>query len=107
MTRRSTDGYLGGMGMVVAAVVVVCLVLAGSGVVAAGVQSEETTTSNVSSSVDAAQAQNDRVSSLAGLADGTVVQYLAGIGLGAGVGLCLGGIVMYEHQSRRIEDTFE
>ncbi|MFC6955184.1 hypothetical protein [Halorubellus litoreus] len=107
MTRRSDGGSLGGVRVILACLVLGCLVLAGAGAVTATVQSEETTTSNVSASVDAAQEQNARVSTLAALADGTVVQYLAGIGLGAGVGLCIGGVVMYELQSRRIEDTFE
>jgi ABC-type nitrate/sulfonate/bicarbonate transport system permease component len=106
VTRGSSGGSLGGARVVLACAVLCCLVVAGAGAVTADAQSEESTT-NVSASVDAAQQQNARVSALAGHADDTIVQYLAGIGLGAGVGLCIGGIAMYKRQSRRIEDTFE
>lgn len=95
----------------VLALVVVALVaaaIAAGGSVAAAAQEETgTTTTNVSASVDAAKDANARVSALEALADATVVQYMGGLGIGLGVGLCVGGVAMYELQSRRIEETFE
>lgn len=85
----------------------VAVVVAGGSVAAAAQEETGTTTTNVSASVDAAKETNARISALDALADATVVQYLGGLGIGLGVGLCIGGVAMYELQSRRIEDTFE
>lgn len=107
MTSGANDG---GRSRAVAIVVVAlaAAVIAGGGSVAAAAQEETGTSSeNVSASVDAAKETNARVSTLEAFADATVVQYLGGIGIGLGVGLCIGGVAMYELQSRRIEDTFE
>lgn len=109
MTVGASDA--GRSRVVVATVVVVALVAAmvaaGGSVAAAAQEDSGTTSGNVSASVDAAKETNARVSAVEALADGTVVQYLGGLGIGLGVGLCIGGVAMYELQSRRIEDTFE
>jgi hypothetical protein len=107
-----TSGTNGADRSRVVAVVVVALVaavVAAGGSVAAAAQDDTATTTseNVSASVDDAKEVNARVSALQGLVDSTAVQYLGGIGIGLGVGLCVGGVVMYELQSRRIEETFE
>lgn len=107
MTSGENDA---GRSRVLALVVValVATVVAAGGSVAAAAQEETGTTSeNVSASVDAAKETNARASALEPLADATLVQYLGGVGIGLGVGLCIGGVAMYELQSRRIEETFE
>lgn len=107
MTSGANDAGRSRVAVLVVVALVAAVVAAGGSVAAAAQEETETTSENVSKSVDAAKETNDSASALEQLADATLVQYLGGIGIGLGVGLCIGGVAMYELQSRRIEETFE